>query len=141
MSLIIAHFGRSFCPFYLEEGLKKLGGAGGFLFDTAAVLNPAVYDIAFSRLDPKQILFGTDMPICLFHGKREWTERTYINLSNEDFTWNTNRRSPGEEAGYTLFVYEQVRAILDAMDRNGLTAAQKDDVFFRNAHRLLRRHA
>jgi predicted TIM-barrel fold metal-dependent hydrolase len=139
LCLIIAHFGRSFCPYYLEEGLKKMGGAGGFHFDTAAVLNPAVYDIAFSRLDSKQILFGTDMPICLFHGKREWKERTYINLSSDDFAWNTNRRSPEEEAGYTLFVYEQVRAILDAMDRIGFTDAQKEDIFFRNGKRLLGR--
>jgi hypothetical protein len=139
LDLIIAHFGRSFCPCYLEEGLKKMGGEEGFYFDTAAVLNPAVYDIAFTRLDSKRILFGTDMPICLFHGKREWTERTYRNLSSEDFSWNTNRRPPKEEAAYTLFVYEQVRAILDAMDRNGFTDGQKEDVFFLNAERLLRR--
>ena len=79
------------------------------------------------------------MPICLFHGKREWTERAYINLSSEDFSWNTNRRSSNEEEEYTLFVYEQVRAILDAMDRNGFTDGQKEDVFFLNAKRLLRR--
>ena len=80
--IIIAHFGRSFCPFFLEEGLGKLGNAEGFFFDTSAVLNPEVYDIALTQLDPEQILFGTDMPITLFHGKREWTERTYINLSS-----------------------------------------------------------
>lgn len=63
-------------------------------------------DIALTRIDQKQILFGTDMPIVLFHGKREWTDRTYINLSNEDFTWNTERRSADEESRYTLFIYE-----------------------------------
>ena len=135
--IIIAHFGRSFCPFFLEEGLRKLGSAEGFFFDTSAVLNPKVYDIAFTRLDPEQILFGTDMPITLFHGKREWTDRTYINLSSEDFSWNTDRRSPEEEATYTLFIYEQLRTILDAIDRNGLTGEMKECIFFRNAEQLL----
>ncbi len=96
-------------------------------------------DIALTRIDQKQILFVTDMPIVLFHGKREWTDRTYINLSNEDFTWNTERRSADEESRYTLFIYEYFRAVLDACDRNGLTDTQKEDLFFRNAKRLLGR--
>ena len=139
LTIIIAHFGRSFCPFFLEEGLRKLGSAEGFFFDTAAVLNPEVYDIAFTQLDPEQILFGTDMPITLFHGKREWTDRTYINLSSEDFSWNTDRRSTEEEAAYTLFIYEQLRTILDAIERNGLGREMKECIFFRNAERLLQR--
>ncbi len=138
VTVIIAHFGRSFCPYYLEEGLRKLGGAGGFYFDTSAVLNPAVYDIALTQIDSKQILFGTDMPITLFHGKREWTDRTYINLSSEDFSWNTDRRSPEEESRYTLFIYEQVRAMLDAMERHGLSDEQKQEIFFRNAEYVLK---
>jgi hypothetical protein len=136
VTVIIAHFGRSFCPYYLEEGLKKMGGAEGFFFDTSAVLNPAVYDIALNSIDSAKILFGTDMPISLFRGKREWTDRTYINLSSQDFSWNKNRRPPEEEAEYTLFVYEQVRTILDALDRNGMTEGQRDGIFFRNAERL-----
>ena len=139
VTIIIAHFGRSFCPYFLDEGLRKLGSSEGFYFDTSAVLNPSVYDIALSKIDSKQILYGTDMPITLFHGKREWTERTYINLSREDFSWNTDRRSHEEEAEYTLFVYEQVRAILDAIERNGLGERSKEDIFFRNAERLMRK--
>jgi predicted TIM-barrel fold metal-dependent hydrolase len=137
LNIIIAHFGRSFCPVYLDQGLKKLGSAEGYYFDTSAVLNPDVYDIAFSRLSPEQILFGTDMPITLFHGKREWTDRTYINLSSDDYSWNTDRRPPEEEALYTLFIYEELRAILDAMDRNGFSLEMKERVFFRNAERIL----
>lgn len=136
-TIIIAHFGRSFCPYYLEEGLRKLGSADGFYFDTSGVLNPAVYDIAFTQLDPEQILFGTDMPIFLFHGRREWTDRAYINLSSEDFSWNTNRRSSEEESKYTLAIFEQLRTILDAIDRNGLGREMKEYIFFRNAEQLL----
>ncbi len=138
VKIIIAHFGRSFCPVFLEEGLDKLGGADGFYFDTAAVMNPAVYDVAFDRIPAEKILYGSDMPILFWHGRREWTEREYRNLCREDFSWNRlSHRSPEEEDKYTLFLYEQMRSILHAMDRRGLVEKDKDGIFFYNAERLL----
>ena len=138
VTIIIPHFGRSFCPFYLEEGLRKMGGADGFYFDTAAVINPAVYDVAFTRIPPERILYGSDMPILFWHGRREWTERSYHNLCRESFTWNKHRRPPEEEATYTIFLYEQMRAILDGIERHGLGEAQKQGIFGENARRALK---
>jgi predicted TIM-barrel fold metal-dependent hydrolase len=137
ITIIIAHFGRSFCPFYLKEGIRKLGDVGDFYFDTTAVINPAVYDVAFSKIPSERIMYGSDMPILLWHGRREWTERTYRNLCREEFSWNTDRRSPEEEASYTMFLYEQVRAILDAVDRHALDEKQKQGIFGGNARRAL----
>jgi predicted TIM-barrel fold metal-dependent hydrolase len=118
VTIIIAHFGRSFCPFYLKEGIRKLGDVDDFYFDTTAVINPVVYDVAFSRIPSERIMYGSDMPILLWHGRREWTESTYRNLCREEFSWNMDRRSSEEEASYTMFLYEQVRAILDAVDKS-----------------------
>ena len=137
VTIIIAHLGRSFCPVYLSEGLRKMGGAAGFFFDCSGVINPEVYDIAFGRIDPSRILFGTDMPTFFWHGRREWTETAYLNLTREPFSWNRNRRDPAEEASYTLFLYEQAKAILDAMDRHGFSDNQKRAVFHDNAARIL----
>jgi predicted TIM-barrel fold metal-dependent hydrolase len=137
-TIIIAHFGRAFCPIYLAEGLDQLGGAEGFYFDTAAVINPEVYDLAFSRIPIEQILYGTDMPILWWHGKREWSKREYFNLCREPFSWNKNRRSGEEEAEYTFFLYEQMRSILDALDRHGVTEEDKAGIFGRNARKALR---
>lgn len=138
VTIIIAHFGRSFCPSYLDKGLTKIGDATGFYFDTSAVINPAVYDIAFTRIDSKSILFGTDMPISFWRGKREWTENTYINLSSEDYSWNKIRKSPEEEAEYTIFLYEEVKTILDAVDKHGFGKNEKNDLFFNNSIKALR---
>jgi predicted TIM-barrel fold metal-dependent hydrolase len=137
VTIIIAHFGRSFCPFYLEEGLRRLGDVAGFYFDTAAVINPTVYNVAFNGIPSERILYGSDMPILFWHGRREWTERTYHNLCREDYSWNTDRRPPEEEASYTLFLYEQMRAILDAIDRHALDERQKQGIFVENAQRAL----
>ena len=135
--IIIAHFGRSFCPVYLQGGLEKLGGSQGYYFDTTAVINPDVYDVAFSEIDANRILYGSDMPIFFWHGRREWTEHAYHNLCREPFSWNTAHRSTEEEAGYTFFLYEQMRAILDAMDRHGFTDRERDGIFGQNARRAL----
>ena len=136
--IIIAHFGRSFCPYYLRTGLELLGSdGGGFYFDTTAVINPETYDLAFSRISSERILFGTDMPILFWHGRRAWTEKDYRNFCREEFSWNTQHEPAEVEAEYTLFLYEQMRAILDAMDRHHYDSGQRTAVFWSNAERIL----
>jgi len=135
--IILAHLGRSYCPYFLERGLAELGDPTGFLFDTTAVLNPAVYDIAFDRIPTTNILYGTDLNVFLWHGKREWDEREYHNLCREEFTWKKIRRPREVEEQYTLFLYEQMRAILDAMDRHQLSPEDRDAIFYGNARRAL----
>ncbi len=137
VTIILAHFGRSFCPSYLREGLAMLGNAEGFYFDTSAVTNPEVYDVAFTHLDTARILFGTDMPITFFRGRQEWTERDYSILTSDSFTWNKFRKPPEVEAEYTIYIYEEVREILDALDRNGLGEREKEGIFRENAPRAL----
>jgi predicted TIM-barrel fold metal-dependent hydrolase len=136
VKIILAHLGRSYCPVYLEEGLAKLGDWKGFLFDTAAVINPATYTLAFEKISTKNILYGSDMPMLFWHGRRSWTERTYTNFTNEPFSWNRERQPPDVEARYTFFLYEQMKAILDTLDRNGLSQT-RDDLFYNNAARIL----
>lgn len=118
LTLVLAHFGRCFNVEFFKCALKELGrDIDRLYFDTAAVLNPAVYELAFDKLDYKRILFGTDFPIMLWHGQREWENGTYINLCREDFSWS-NHKYPERENGYTFFVYEQVKNILDTIGDN-----------------------
>jgi predicted TIM-barrel fold metal-dependent hydrolase len=102
------------------------------------VINPETCELAFDRLPVERILFGTDMPILFWHGRRTWTEREYCNLCREPFSWNVHRESAEVEATYTLFLYEQMKAILDACDRHHFTPAQKDALFWANARRALK---
>ena len=89
-------------------------------FDTAAVLNPEVYELALTTLSPERILFGTDEPIFLWHGKRIWTKTGYQNLAREDFARNTHSEGRKTEADVPFYVYEQVNNILDTIDKLGL---------------------
>jgi hypothetical protein len=113
VKLVIAHFGRCFQHEYFEKALNALGeDVNRLWFDCAAVLNPKVYELAFRYLDHRRILFGTDLPIFLWHGRREWDEKGYHNLCREDFSWNKHPY-PNEEEGYTFFIYEQLNNILN----------------------------
>ena len=135
--LVIAHLGRCFTPYHLRLALDRLGtDAEGFLFDTAAVLNPEVLKIALERLSTRQILFGTDEPIFLWHGYREWTETSYHNVARENFLWNTHHKDAQTEAGYTLAVYRQLDNLLNALDDAGAGEAARDAIFRGNCARV-----
>lgn len=130
VKLVIAHFGRCFNVEYFETALEALGpDIHRVWFDTAAVLNPAVYKLAFDSLDYRRILFGTDFPILLWHGMREWKDGTYHNLCRENFSWNKHLY-PADEPNYTFFVYEQLNNILNLI---GGRPEVKQAVFFDNA--------
>ena len=130
VKLIVAHFGRCFQHEYFERSLAALGGDIHRLwFDTAAVLNPKVYGLAFDHLDHRRILYGTDIPIMLWHGKREWDENGYHNLCREEFSWNTHKY-PEDEGNYTYFIYEQINNILNLL---GSDKQSIEDVMKRNA--------
>ena len=130
IKLVLAHFGRCFQHEYFQKALDVLGeDVHRLWFDCAAVLNPKVYELAFDKLDHHQILFGTDLPIFLWHGKREWDVQGYHNLCREDFSWNKHLY-PQDEAGYTFFLYEQLNNILSIL---GGDDAALQNVFSRNA--------
>lgn len=138
ITIIIAHLGRSFCPIYLEKGLSQMGAdVDGFYFDTAAVINPAVYRLAFDRLDCQKILYGTDAPLMYWHGKRRWTETTYENLCREDYSWNRHAEGVEMEQSYTFILYEQLKNILDTMDSFGFSMDEKIGFFGENAKCIL----
>ena len=130
VKLVLAHFGRCFNHEYFIKALDTLGDDVNRLwFDCAAVLNPKVYDIAFAKLDNRRIIFGTDMPILLWHGKRIWDTNGYHNLCREDFSWNKHLHRQDENS-YTFFIYEQLNSILSIIGGDNVTV---ENVFYRNA--------
>jgi predicted TIM-barrel fold metal-dependent hydrolase len=134
LKIVIAHLGRCFNPVYFERAVKILGDdIHHFWFDTSAVLNSEVHALAMDILHEDRIFFGLDMPALLWHGKRRWTETTYINLCREDFPWNKHVEGKAEEEKYTFFVYEQINNILNTMETLGKNRDYKERFFYKNA--------
>ena len=136
--VVIAHLGRSYTEPHALEGIPPLAEDKGLYWDNCAVLNPAVHRIAFERIGPANILCGTDNPVFYMRGRRQWSGRAYINRTSHPFHFNKVREAPEIEAGYTLYIYEALRAIKEVSTEMGLSRAQVEAVFFGNADRLIR---
>ena len=91
---------------------------------------------SFRIMDPKKIIYGTDLPVFLWHGKRRWTKYDYFNLAREDFPWTTHEEGAQAEENYTFFLYEQMKNILDACDKVGGGKEMAADILCNNAQRL-----
>ena len=137
IKVVIAHFGRSYTLPHAEEALPQLADDEGLWFDNSAVLNPEVHRYAMETLGPSRILYGTDNPIFYMRGRRRWEGKKYINHTSYPFYFNQNRESPEIEAGYTLYIYEALRAIRTATEELGLERADIEAIFHGNAERLM----
>jgi hypothetical protein len=136
--LVIAHLGRCYTEAHALEALPLLADDPGIYFDTSAVLNPASHRVALQHIGPERILYGTDNPILYMRGRRQYRERAYVNRTSHPFHFNLHREPPEVEAGYTLYMYEDLRAIKQACEELGLTNRRHiEAIFHDNAARLI----
>jgi predicted TIM-barrel fold metal-dependent hydrolase len=138
LKLVIAHVGRAYCPRYGEEGLRKLSECENLLFDISANSNQEVFGVLIEEFGPRNILFGSDMPITAMRAKRVCEGDNYVNYTRHaDWEDSHTRRCPYEEDTYTFFLYEEILAFRGAAEEHGLTDSDIEDVFFNNACRVL----
>ena len=135
--LVVAHFGRSYTMPHARESLPQLADDPGLYFDNAGVMNGDVHRFAMETLGPERVVFGTDHPLFFMRGRRRWDGRTYINHTSHPFHFNVNREPPDVEAGYTLYLYQQLTSIKQACQDLALTRQQIEGIFRDNAARLL----
>jgi hypothetical protein len=137
VKLVVAHLGRSYTLPHAEEGLLPLADDEGLYFDNSAVLNREVHDLALKHIGPRRILYGTDNPIFYLRGRRQWEGRAYRNRTSHPFWFNKERESPEIEARYTLYMYEALRALKQACEKNGLGREAVQAIFRDNAAALI----
>jgi uncharacterized protein len=136
--LVIAHLGRCYTEPHAREALPLFADDPGIYFDSSAVLNPASHRVALECLGPERILYGSDNPIFYMRGRREYRERNYFNRTNYPFHFNQHREPPEVEANYTLYMYEDLRAIKQACEDLGICErSQIEAIFHDNAARLI----
>lgn len=137
IKLVVAHIGRSYCLPTAERGLPCFADRPGVYFDTAANLNADVFAYALDVVGPERILYGSDLPVTLMRGMREHVGDRYINYTDGPYSWNTNRRSPDEEACYTYFLYEELLALKNAIERAGLGTDAVRKIMYGNCAEIL----
>jgi len=136
--LVIAHLGRSYTLPHAEEALPPLADDEGLYFDISAVMNPDVLRLALGVIGPGRLLYGTDNPVFYMRGRRTWDGRTYTNHTSADFHFNRGRHEPPQvEAGYTLMMYEALRALRVVCEDLALSSSDMEAIFCGNAKRLI----
>lgn len=136
MKLVIAHIGRAYTMSFAEPGLEMLNDVDVY-YDFSANMNEDVIALALQKVGPERLIYGSDFPILLMRGVREYAGDQYVNFTSEPYAWNTNRKSPEEEARYTYYIYEQLAAFKRAAEKVGLGPDDVAKVMYGNAHELI----
>ncbi len=134
--IIFAHIGRAY---YLQNVIGYLDGIAGCpnaYIDTAMVNHEGVLEYAFNKFPRERILFGSDAPIAMLRGKSVEINNQYAYLMGEDYQIGNAIYDAGHTVEFTLFYYEQLRAVKLAADRAKLSSAEVENIFFGNAFRL-----
>jgi predicted TIM-barrel fold metal-dependent hydrolase len=135
--LVIAHLGRCYTLPHAQQAFPQLADDEGLYFDCSAVMNPDVHRLALATFGPRRILYGSDNPVFYMRGRRQFHGTAYVNRTNHPFFFNRQREAPEIEAGYTLYMYEELLAIRQACQQLGLGPAEVAAVFHDNAVRLV----
>jgi uncharacterized protein len=140
LTVVIAHLGRCYTEPHAQEALPQFADDPGLYFDTSAVVNSASHRVALQHLGPERVLYGSDNPIFYMRGRRQYSGRNYVNRTSYPFYFNKDRETPEVEAGYTLFMYEDLRAIKQACEDLGIRPGKKvEAIFHDNAERLIKK--
>ncbi len=132
VKFIFAHVGRAYYMRNIQESnLSEFAQFPNAYFDTAMVNHTDVLKYAFDHFPAKRILFATDSPIALLHGKSLEINNQYAYLMGEDYAMGTAIYDNAHAVEFTTFFYEQLRAILAATPAEVL-----EDVLFNNARKL-----
>lgn len=130
----LAHCARSFNPLFLEQSISELKKIPNLWYDTSAVCESEVFDILFGEIPVERILYGSDhIPGHVDGGKYVAFGRGWMWLNPKTADMNLTHCDPGTFP----MVYEELRAMKNAMKNAGYGDKEKEAVFFSNTKKLM----
>ncbi len=141
--LIVAHIGRAYVKEDVGNAFEVLSAAPDTKFDFCA--NCCEYAITelIRNVGPKNVMFGTDMPILRMRTRRIEEKGTYINLIPPGLYGDPKQDShlrevSAEEAEkITFFAYEELLAFKRACQTLGCSRQDIEDMMYNNAVELI----
>ena len=129
LRLIVAHLGRSYNPYYLEEGLKQLAGRCAWWYDFAAVANPEVLRLALQAIPHERICFGLDNPLMLARGYYDFPapDRYAVHIHGYNL----------ESADHPPLAYQILLAFRQAALETGISRDSVRKILYQNAFDLV----
>ncbi len=131
--LVLAHAARGFHAPNTVKGLPALRGLNNVWFDMSAVCEPTAMKAILDEFGPRRLMWGTDFPVGIMRGTAVTVGDGFLWLYGDTLDWQA--QSP--EVQPTLVALESLRALLRAIDDCNLNDDDKQDIFCRNAQRLL----
>ncbi|MBD3176929.1 MAG: amidohydrolase family protein [Armatimonadia bacterium] len=137
-SVILAHVGRSYGPWFIEQAIDHLAPLSNLYYDIAALDDTETIEVVLGSAPHSRLLFGTDLPVTAHRGKHLCVNRQCLFLTRDKHPWSISSEESGA-LNLTFFVYETLRALKRAAGKTGLTRGQVEDVFHGNARRIIDR--
>ena len=132
MRLILAHVARSFNYRHAREGLQSIADLENVVIDTSAVAEAGAYQVALKVLGPKRVLWGSDYFISESRGRCVATGQVFFWLGPDAVL-----EAAKTPTHFTLVGIESLLCLREACEDAGLTAGDLEDIFRRNALRVL----
>ncbi|HET7009130.1 MAG TPA: amidohydrolase family protein [Anaerolineales bacterium] len=133
--MVLAHVGRAYCEWVIEDGLAAVLDLPNLFFDTTFIQNRNVFRQLFRRFDASHVLYGSDLPNSAVHGQVVCVNGINLFVTRQTYPWSLS--PTGNLLGFTYMAYESIRAILRGAGEAGLTAHDLEGVFYRNARELI----
>lgn len=143
LRLIIAHVGRAYLPEDIGNAFELLKEFPDLMFDFSANCCEAAITEVLRNMSPKNLMFGTDMPILRMRCRRIRENGTYINLvppglyGGPEADPHLREVSPEEARELTFFAYEELLALKRAVTALKLTRQDVEDIMCNNAVDLI----
>ena len=141
--LIIAHIGRAYTMQDVGDAFEFLAPCKNLMFDFSANCCDFAMNALLSNVSPDRVLFGSDLPILRMRTRRIEENGTYINLvppaiyGDQSQDKHLREVSAKEAESFTFFMYEELLSFKRAALKAGLSRSDIENVFFRNAQRLI----
>ena len=143
LKLIVAHVGRAYTRKDMQGVAEYLKNSKNFMVDFSANTCEYAMEESLKAFGAKRLMFGSDLPILRMRMRRIEENGTYINLVPPkmygDLTNEPHMREVSEEEAKTLtyFMYEEIRAMKQAVKNLGLDKNDVEDLFYNNAKSVL----
>ncbi len=135
--LILAHIARSFSYRNARQGLRCLVDLDNAVVDTSAVCEAEAFRAALEILGPRRVLWGSDFAVSEIRGRCVTTGELFFWLHPEVVRPDYQAATTSD---MTLVGIESLVSLREACEDAGLTRGDLDDIFRRNALRVLAPH-
>jgi len=130
--IILAHIGRSYGPWFIEQAIGTFKDLPNLHYDVAALDDAETIEVVLENVPHTRLHFASDLPVTLLRGRHMCVNRHCFFLTEEPCP---NSITPPKGAAFpmTFMLYETVRALLRACRKRKLSKAAVEGVFHDNA--------